>query len=327
MITKLPDGIEDKDVIKEIAGKLTAVYDSETKQGQYGEYTTQNCKIQIDGKEYKLSLMNHAIPKAAKGKIIVLKSQKGDKGYSGVSYAVETYTGKNGANKGKTITAQVIKANANAILEYPDGSSAEASASSSPAKAPDNSQPKSNRRLEQVTEIDLPESYGQLIDGILRLHAECDGLVRQCYKDDNLPEDTIRAYVSTVFIEANHRGSDAFLKFRKGDAPKTAEKPEGDDAPWIAEPEEQPTQETQEDEKDDVPDEGEAENPYAKWEEVKVPSGPKEGKTLGECGSVYIQKLLDHYKGKFDTEFKKFVEQAGKDLGIIKSEDDDEIPM
>jgi len=329
MITKLPEGIEDGEAIKEISGKLTAVFPAETRNGQYGEYTTQNCKIQIDGTEYKLSLMNHVVPNLAKGKVIVLKCTKDDKkGFIGVNYKVETYTSKKGANKGKEVTENVIKCNASANIEYPDGTPADAKAQDKPTSKPQNAQ-----ASDSYTNYQRPQSFDELVEVIAKQHATVHTYVHALYEEDKLSTETLQAYVASVWIEANRQGANTFYEFKgqqghskaKEQVKEEPEKPMEKDAEWTGD---EPAQEEAPDEVPDETPEEEPANPYGMWEEQKVPSGPKAGMTLAEIGKVTIGKYYESYKAKgFATDFQKFVRQAAIDLGIAKNEEEiDDIP-
>lgn len=332
------DGIQDGEVLKSVTGKLTAVYDSETKSGEFGEYTSQNCELTLaDKKKYKLSLMNHVIPKSAKGKMVTLSSQMVEKkGYQGVQFVIETYISKKGTPEAKQVSKDVIKVNAKGVIEYPDGAPAEKAQTQGNSSASAGQQPKPNRRLEQVTELDQPESYSQVIEQLGLLHLECNLIVRKIYADDNLPEESLRANVQTIFIESNKMGyTHQFLKFRKGDVtPEPKKQDEGE--PWVAEGDEN-VNETEQGEAaatqaEEVPEEVPAEetapeNPFKDWEKAKIPSGPKEGKTLAEVGKVTITKYYEAYaKTGFKTDFQKYVLQAAKDLNIHKDEEEDSIP-
>ena len=48
------EGIEQKDVIKRVTGKITKLWESRTFNGKKGEFTIQKGEIEIDGKTYGL---------------------------------------------------------------------------------------------------------------------------------------------------------------------------------------------------------------------------------------------------------------------------------
>jgi hypothetical protein len=110
-------------------------------------------------------------------------------------------------------------------------------------------------------------------------------------------EETLRAYVSSVFIEANRKG----ISIGKSE-PKS-------------EPKAEETKVEEIDPKD--------------WASAIVPSGSQKDKKLGEIGKPALTKLYQYYLEKgFTTPFAKCVEQAAQDFNLDApiEEDADEIP-
>jgi hypothetical protein len=269
------DGLEPKDIIKRVTGKITKLFPEKQHEGDYGPYTIQNGEIEVDGKAYKLALWKSTQPESAKGRTVTLSSTRGKHGLNGVTFEEESYPNK----EGQRIHNQVIKVTASAKVEY-DGVSEE------PARV--TSTPKSIVN-------DNPE---KALDEIVETHQYIDSLVRMAYLGKVTDEETLRSYVSSVFIEANRKG----ISISKSE-PK-------------AEPKAEP-----------------AELDPADWATAIVPLGhPKfrelGGKKLAEIGKPALTKLYQYFLEKgFNTPFAKCVEQAAIDLNLdAPVEDADEIP-
>ena len=268
------DGLEPKDIIKKVTGKITKLFPEKQHEGNYGPYTIQNGEIEVDGKNYKLAFWKNTQPESAKGRTVTLSSTRGKHGLNGVTFEEESYKNK----EGQQIHNQVIKATASAKVEY-DGASEE------PVRVA--STPKSI-----VT--DNPE---QELDKIVETHLYIDSLVRMAYLGKVTDEETLRAYVSSVFIEANRKG----ISIGKSE-PKSE--------PKVEEPEVEEL------------------NPKL-WAQVIVPSGSNAGKKLGAIGKPALTKLYQYYLEKgFTTPFAKCVEQAAIDFNLDApiEEEADEIP-
>lgn len=308
MSNTLPEDIEDGDIIKKVTGKITKLFDAETKEGQYGTYTIQKGAIEIEGKEYILSLQNCAQPKSARGRVVTLESVKDDKKktYKGVQFVIEKFHSK---KYDKDVTQEVIKVQGSAIITYDGDTPALESKSSSVAA-------NAAKKPERVIEHSEPKTLQQLIDQILFQHILIDATVRKEYEGKD--EETIRAYVASIWIEANRQGANRFYVFRDEDG-KVSE-PEADQDGGNAE---QPADE-------DIPWDNEPKNQFGDWASVQIPDGKLKGTMLAKAGKVWIQKAYDAYKKVgFDKDFQKFVRQAAIDLGIAKEETEeaDDIPI
>lgn len=266
------EGIEPEDIIKKVTGKITKLYKARNVNTKYGEKNFQDGEIEIDGNAYKITFCNNEQKDSVRNRIVTLSSTRGKQGLNGVTFAEEKYENK----EGKQICNQVIKVSASAKVEY-DGVSEE------PPRAA--STPKSI-----VT--DNPE---QELDKIVETHLYIDSLVRMAYLGKVTDEETLRSYVSSVFIEANRKGISIS---------KSEPKPE----PKVEEP---------------------AAFDPADWASVLVPSGSHKDKKLAEIGKPALTKLYQHYLAKgFNSPFSKCVEQAAIDLNLDApvEEDADEIP-
>ena len=121
------------------------------------------------------------------------------------------------------------------------------------------------------------------------MHRYINSLVRHSYKDVE-DEETLRSYVSSVFIEANRKGIRYSTK--------------------VVEPKVEEPKEVEPDPLD--------------WASAIVPSGSQKGKKLAEIGKPALTKLYEYYLEKgFTTPFAKCVEKAAEDLNLDSPEVDD----
>jgi len=269
------EGIEPDDIIKKVTGKITKLYKSRNVNTKYGEKNFQDGEIEIDGNAYKITFCNNEQKDSVKNRTVTLSSTRGKQGLNGVTFAEEKYENK----EGQQVCNQVIKVSASAKVEY-DGVSEE------PPRVAASSPPKSI-----VT--DNPE---QELDKIVEMHQYIDSLVRMAYLGKITDEETLRSYVSSVFIEANRKG---IHYSSKSEAPKK----------------EEPVKEETD------PDD---------WGSAIVPSGSQKGKKLAEIGKPALIKLYEYYLEKgFTTPFAKCVEQAAEDLNLDAPvvEEADDIPF
>lgn len=255
--------VEEKDVLKVLTGKLTKLFPAKHWEGQYGPYSIQNGELELEDQTIKITFMKNEQPESAKGKTITLRSMRGKHGLTGVTYDVESYKNK----EGKQVSHPVIKVTAAAKVSF-DGETEE----EPPVRQ--------SAPVKRVIESDNGLSS---IEEIVNFHVSIDRGVRSAY-GKKYNEDTIRAYVSSVFIEANRRGITRLLK---EDASK---------------PEDQPVEE--------------GPNPED-WASAIVPSGSNKGKKLIELGKPALTKLYQHFLDKgFNTPFAKCVEAAGDALKL-----------
>jgi len=265
------EGLEPKDIIKKVTGTITKLFPEKQHEGNFGPYTIQNGEIEVDGKSLKLAFWKNTQPESAKGRTVTLSSTRGKHGLNGVTFEEENYKNK----EGQSVHNEVIKVSASARVEY-DGASDE------PVRV--TSTPKSI----------VTDNPGEVLDKIVELHKYVDSLVRHAYKGVG-DEETLRAYVSSVFIEANRKGI-AFKSEVKAEEPKPVEPPKVELDP-------------------------------ADWASAIVPSGTQKGKKLAEIGKPALTKLYEFYLEKgFSTPFAKCVEQAAADLDLDAPVENDDIP-
>ena len=267
------EGIEQKDIIKRVTGKVTKLWEAKTFTGPKGEFVIQGGDIEIDGHTYGLKFFNNTQEQSIKGNVVTLSSVRGKHGLTGVSLEHESYEGKNGK-----VDRDIIKVTATGKIEFDQPSE-------EPARVASSATPKSI-----VT--DNPE---KALDEIVEMHRYINSLVRHTYKDVE-DEETLRSYVSSVFIEANRKG----IRYAKS-SPKVEQAK-------VEEAKEEPKSELD----------------PADWASAIVPSGSQKGKKLAEIGKPALTKLYEYYLEKgFTTPFAKCVEQAAEDLNLDSPELDD----
>jgi hypothetical protein len=267
------DGIEQKDIIKRVTGKVTKLWEPKTFNGPKGEFVIQGGDIEIDGQTYGLKFFNNTQEQSIKGNVVTLSSVRGKHGLTGVSLEHESYEGKNGK-----VDRDIIKVTATGKIEFDQ-----------PSEEP-------TRVAKSATPI-VTDNI-QALDEIVEMHRYINSLVRHAYKDVE-DEETLRSYVSSVFIEANRKG----IRYAKSSA--KAEEPKVED----------------------TQDEPKSELDPADWASAIVPSGSQKGKKLAEIGKPALTKLYEYYLEKgFTTPFAKCVEQAAEDLSLDAPVEEDNIP-
>lgn len=181
-MSKQLDGIEQKDIIKRVTGKVTKLWEAKTFNGPKGEFTKQGGEIEIDGATYGLAFWNNVQPESLKGKVVVLSSVRSKHGLNGVTLDHESYDGKNGH-----VDRDVIKVTGSGKIEIEGQVSEEPVRISSP-KATESGDPK------------------KAIQAIVDMHLFINEVVRAAYAAKVEDEETLRSYVASVFIEANRKG-------------------------------------------------------------------------------------------------------------------------
>jgi hypothetical protein len=270
------EGIEQKDIIKRVTGKVTKLWEPKTFNGPKGEFVIQGGDIEIDGQTYGLKFFNNTQEQSIKGNVVTLSSVRGKHGLTGVSLEHESYEGKNGK-----VDRDLIKVTATGKVEFNQPSEEPARVTSTP----------------KVIVTDNPE---KALDEIVEMHQYIDSLVRMAYLGKITDEETLRSYVSSVFIEANRKG---IHYSSKAEAPKPHSRDTSCDK--VSREELDPND----------------------WASVIVPSGSQKGKKLAEIGKPALTKLYEYYLEKgFTTPFAKCVEKAAEDLNLDSPEESDDIP-
>jgi hypothetical protein len=273
------EGIEPDDIIKKVTGKITKLYKSRNVNTKYGEKNFQDGEIEIDGNAYKITFCNNEQKDSVRNRTVTLSSTRGKQGLNGVTFAEEKYENK----EGKQIHNQVIKVSASAKVEY-DGVSEE------PVRVAASATPKSI----------VTDNAEKALDQIVETHLYIDSLVRMAYLGKVTDEETLRAYVSSVFIEANRKGIHYSSKV---EAPKK-EEPKAEEL--------------------------NADADIDNWASAIVPSGSQKGKKLVDIGKPKLAELYEYYLEKgFNTPFAKCVEKAAEVFHLdspLTDEPQDDIP-
>jgi hypothetical protein len=271
-MSKQLEGIEPKDIIKTITGTITKLWEPKTFNGDKGEYTMQGGDIEIDGTTYGLKLINNPQDQSIKGKKVTISSTRSKHGLNGVTLDHENYTGKNGV-----VDRDVIKVTKTGKVEVEGQTSAP-----KPAK----------QSVVQTIVNDNADVQVQL-DRLVEQHMYINALVRTAYAKYNYEEETIRSYVSSIYIEANKKG----LAYNK------------------------PNEEVKSEEPIDPAD----------WGSMVVPTGhPKfkelGGKKLAEVGKPALVRLHQYFlDNPSDKPIAKAVEQAAEDLQLGGTEEVEEL--
>ena len=266
------EGIEQKDIIKRVTGKVTKLWEPKTFNGPKGEFVIQGGDIEIDGQTYGLKFFNNNQEQSLKGNVVTLSSVRGKHGLTGVSLEHETYDGKNGK-----VDRDIIKVTATGKVEF-------------------EKQDEEPPRVASTPKSIVTDNPEQALDQIVETHLYIDSLVRMAYLGKVTDEETLRAYVSSVFIEANRKGI-SISKSEPKSEPK-AEEPESD-------------------------------ADINNWASAIVPSGSQKGKKLVDIGKPKLTELYQYYLAKgFTTPFAKCVEKAAEvfNLDAPIEEEADEIP-
>jgi hypothetical protein len=178
-------GIEQGDVIKSVTGTITKLWEPKTFQGKNGECTKQGGDIEIDGEIYGLAVWEQVLDQSLKGKQVTISATRGKMGLNGVKLDHEKYQSKNGP-----VDRDVIKVTKTGRVSV-DGEV----------------QDKPTKTAEKSHKIDQTAiNSEQLLDELVLGHRYINDLVRSAYADKKYDEETIRTYVSSIFIEANRKG-------------------------------------------------------------------------------------------------------------------------
>jgi len=178
-------GIEQKDIIKSVTGKVTKLWEPKKFNGPKGEFEIQGGSIEIDGEEYGLKFFNNNQNGFLEGQVVTLSSTRNKFGVNGVSLDHESFSKKDGTK----VERDVIKVTKTGKIEVADG-------------IPMGDAPKQSAPKVIVNDKDP----GAAMEDIVKSHMYVDSLVRIAYKDKGYDEETLRSYVSSIFIESNRKG-------------------------------------------------------------------------------------------------------------------------
>lgn len=259
------EGIEHKEVIKRVTGKIVKLWEPKKFNGPKGEFEIQGGAIEIDGEEYGLKFFeNNQNSSILEGKVVTLSCSKGKHGFTGVTLDHESFSKKDGTK----VDRDVIKVTKTGRVELGEAD-----------EIPMGDAPKHSTPKTIGTDNSDP---GAALEDIVKTHLYVDSLVRLAYKDKAYDEETLRSYVSSVFIEANRKGISI-----KAQAPAA---PTYDPADWASAI---------------VPS---GSQKGKKLGEIGKPA-------LTKLYAYYLEK-------GFNSDFARCVEQAGKDLQLDEAGDD-----
>jgi hypothetical protein len=190
-MSKQLDGLNQKDIIPKVTGKITKLWEKREKEGNYGPYTIQSGEIEIDGDLYGLTFWDcPQNPELLKGKDVTISSTKGKNGLGGVELGHESYTSKDGSKVDRDTISVKKQAKVALAGEAQQG-----------ATSPVSTQTTTFSQVVQMVKDPV-----EAIENIISLHLMTNDLVRSAYKKKEYDEETLRSYVSSIFIEANRKG-------------------------------------------------------------------------------------------------------------------------
>jgi hypothetical protein len=181
-------GIEQKEVIKRVTGKIVKLWEPKTFKGPKGEFEIQGGAIEIDGQEYGLKFFeNNQNASILEGKVVTISCSRGKHGFTGVTLDHESFSKKDGTK----VDRDVIKVTKTGKVELGEGTE----------ELP-------------VAKAATPVSHGsqdsaKSLDDLVMQHLYINDLVRAAYSSKGYDEETLRSYVSSVYIEANRKGLSA----------------------------------------------------------------------------------------------------------------------
>jgi len=277
-------GVEDGENIDEIEGKLIGIFDVR----QAGKSTVQNAELDTQFGKVKVAFWGTEIPKTLKGKRVKILAT--NKKFGEITYKINEYDGKNGH-----VTEETLSVGNNADVEEVTGASApQQSAPAAPAQ---------RTHVEKTSGFSLMEAA----ESLATQHLLVNDVVRAAYAKKNYDEETLRSYVSTVWIGLDRAamviiGQSVDGSPLRQDARGSVEAPKEAHAPTQA---------------SDTTC-----NPQ-NWAEAIIPAGPLKGKTLGEVGKANLTQLetlradaeMEGKQPKFPA-FAECVKQAAIDLEL-----------
>jgi hypothetical protein len=182
-------GIEQKETIKRVTGKITKLWEPKTFNGPKGEFEIQGGEIEIDGQRYGLKFFeNNQNASILENKVVTLSSVRGKHGFTGVTLDHESFSKKDGTK----VDRDVIKVTKTGKVELGDGDEIPMS---HPTDAP-------KAQAKSIGNDNPTKS----LDDLVMQHLYVNDLVRAAYAKKGYDEETLRSYVASVFIEANRKG-------------------------------------------------------------------------------------------------------------------------
>lgn len=280
--------ISDGDIIKKITGTITGIFDP--KKGGDGDkqWEFQNATLKDATGSIKITFSKCSQPLSAKGKTVTIISKKSDAhGWNGIKVEDKTYTKNQGKSNEEEVSERILKITPTAEITY-EGGTPSATQSSGGSAGPSNTNGPAR---------DLSIHPQNIILNTLMLHQHCHKMTAEAYpiEKGKLSEESQRAYVSSVFIEAVKQG--AAIDFATRNAKPAP--------PLMGYP--------------PVPTDP------SKWKEAVIPKGANAGKTLEEIDDDTLRAFHEFYEGKKDTgNMAKCVGQAMKDRNLLPPDESGE---
>lgn len=187
--------LEIGDVIPGIAGRLTRLWEPETKQGQYGDFTTQNGEIEEDGHSIQIRLQDCPLPLSVRGRFVAITSTKVRGALRGVE--LDEWNGKRRLKIGKSAKIEVQGQTPQVDHDAEDDGPPKE------AQAPAKSAPRAPNPVRTQSD------FMGLVVGISKiaiLHRICHRIVNVVYDGVAVRPEQIQAATASTFIEACKQG-------------------------------------------------------------------------------------------------------------------------
>jgi len=282
--------------IDEIEGKLVKLYPPKPA----GRSTVQNGTFQTKFGDIKIAIWGQEVPKDA-----VMKPWKilsvNDK-FGKITYKIESYDGAKGH-----VVNEVLSIGNKTEWEEVTANAAARQQTAAPAQQP---KPTPQEAGQQSIVNDSPNEAGvelaRLAKNLADQHRIVHNTVAATYEDLPIKDDTLQAYVATVWIGLDRAGM-VHPNIETGHSEPKVALQDAKDAPW---PEDTGKQEK--------PATGAIEYDPMQWASTIVPSGSHEGAKLASIGKVEIEKLFKYaVENNLKTRFWACVRQGADDLGIL----------
>lgn len=179
-MSKQLEGIEQKEIIKRVTGKIVKLWEPKTFKGPKGDFEIQGGAIEIDGDEYGLKFFeNNQNASLLEGKVVTLSCSKGKHGFTGVTLDHESFSKKDGTK----VDRDVIRVTKTGNITVGD-----------------------EELPVQKSSPKQTQQSASSLDDLVMQHLYINDLVRSAYVGKGYEEETIRSYVSSIYIEANRKG-------------------------------------------------------------------------------------------------------------------------
>jgi len=308
--------LEDGDVIKSITGKITKLYNAETKSGSKGEYSLQNGEIETEHGPVRFSAFDNELPQSARGKQVTFISGRNPATKKLIGLSYNLYNGK-----------ESVKLSAACQVEY-EGQS------SSPAEKPSHGGSIPGKSHYVSSDLTVKEA----IKTAVMVHGRIDRSVREDHADGGLSEETLRCHINAIFIALDRQGIliRAAEELRAvgiigSDKSRTRDAAEDENDEGADDKAEDEVDEIPMDDEAEAQEDVEEEVPAEDWADSVMIGGPHKGKKFavvlgtGVQGRTHLKNLCLGYNEKgFNTSFSRKLRQFCLDTSIVKYDEDAE---